>query len=150
MATIAQQKPQIQIKRIYKHNIQAIWKALTSKEALSEWLMETSDFALIKGHQFQFKTKPQGNFDGIINCEIVDFQSPTSVSYQWRANNMKIPTTVHWELKELSPTETSITLSHAGFTGVSGWFTRQLLTMGWKKLLSKKLTSFLNTKTSTI
>ena len=57
---------------------------------------------------------------------------------------METPTIVTWELKELTPTKTSLTLSHSGFVGFSGWMTKQFLKMGWKKILRKKLTQYLN------
>ncbi len=57
---------------------------------------------------------------------------------------MKTPTIVRWELKELTATTTSLTLSHSGFTGFSGWMTKQILKMGWKKILHKKLSAYLD------
>lgn len=133
------QKPQIQIKRVYKHALEKIWTALTTKEALSEWLMETKDFELELGKKFQFKTKPQGGFDGIIHCEILAIEQPNMISYSWQSKDMKNPTIVIWHLKQLSKNETVVNLSHNGFEGFSGWVTKQILNFGWKKLLSKKL-----------
>lgn len=144
------QKPQIQIKRIYSHNIDAVWKAITTKEALSEWLMPTMDFELLQGHSFQFKAKPQGNFDGTVNCEVIQVDAPHLIAYSWTAKGFKQPTIVTWELKSLATNQTSLTLSHSGFEGFNGWVTRQILNFGWKRLLSKKLSTFLkNTNTLT-
>lgn len=142
--TTINQKPQIQIKRVYQYDIHTLWMALTSKEALSEWLMPTTNFELKEGHSFQFTAKPQGNFDGIVNCKIHSYSAPNTIVYSWSGGGMKTPTIVTWELKELTPTETSLTLSHSGFTGFSGWVTKQILNMGWKKILSKKLAFYLN------
>ncbi len=136
-------KPQIEIKRVYKYPIVAVWNALTDKEALSDWLMETTDFELKVGHSFKLKTKPQGKFDGILNCKIISFDAPNSISYLWQSNGMKNPTTVNWVLKAISESETHLHLSHNGFEGVSGWLTRQMLGIGWKKLLSNKLKNYL-------
>lgn len=136
-------KPQIQIKRVYKHSISKIWTALTTKEALSEWLMETTNFNTKLGQQFQFKTKPQGGFDGIIHCEILAIEPPNIISYSWQSNDMKSPTIVTWNLTQLSANETVVKLSHNGFEGVSGWITKQILNFGWKKILSKKLKNHL-------
>lgn len=138
------QKPQIQIKKVYPHSIQAVWKAITTKEALSEWLMPTMDFELLQGHSFQFKGKPQGNFDGIVNCEIISVDEPNLIAYSWSAKGFKQPTIVTWQLKSINDKETSLVLSHSGFVGFNGWVTRQILNFGWKNLTRKKLTSFLN------
>lgn len=131
-------KPQIHIKKVYKHSISKVWTALTTKEALGEWLMKTEGFALETGKTFQFKDKPQGGWDGIVNCQILEFSQPNFIAYSWQANGMKNPTIVQWELKSIGEKETSLTLSHSGFEGLSGWFTRQILNFGWKGMLNKK------------
>lgn len=136
-------KPQIQIKRVYKYNIHKIWTALTTSDALAAWLMKTENFELKVGNKFKFKDKPQGSWDGIVHCEILSINQPFTISYHWQANGMKHPTTVQWELKELSKEETLLTLSHTGFKGFSGWFTKQILAFGWKGILKKKLTKYL-------
>lgn len=136
-------KPQIQIKRVYKHNIHKIWNALTTPDALAEWLMQTEDFQLKTGNKFRFKDKPQGGWDGIVNCEILSIEQPNSITYSWQASGMNNPTIVNWSLKQVTDNETLLTLSHSGFEGFSGWFTRQILTFGWKGMLKKKLTKHL-------
>lgn len=136
-------KPQIQIKRVYKHNINKLWKALTSPDALAEWLMKTTDFKLETGHTFQFKDKPQGGWDGIVNCKILSIEQPHSITYSWQASGMKNPTIVNWNLKQVAENETLLTLSHSGFEGFGGWFTKQVLYFGWKGILKKKLTKHL-------
>jgi len=136
-------KQQIEIKKVYSYPIQAVWSALTEKEAISDWLMETKDFELSLGHSFHLKTKPQGNFDGILKCKVLSFEAPNALSYSWQSNGMQNPTTVNWLLKPLNENETMLHLSHNGFEGVSGWLTRQMLNFGWKSLLSKKLLNYL-------
>jgi len=136
-------KPQILIKRKYSHNIQKVWEAITNKEALSNWLMETTDFSIQENTQFQFKTKPQGNFDGIINCQILAVTPPKTLVYSWDHKSFNNPTTVTWELHPINEEETILILSHSGFEGVGGWITKQILRMGWKKLLTKELSNYL-------
>lgn len=137
------QKPQIQIKRVYKHPAEKVWTALTSPDALADWLMKTVDFKLEVGTTFQFEDKPQGGWDGIVHCKILSLDQPHSISYSWQASGMKNPTTVNWQIKEIAPNETLLTLSHNGFEGVSGWVTKQILNFGWKGMLKKKLTKHL-------
>lgn len=136
-------KPQIQIKRVYRHDIHKIWTALTTQEALSSWLMATTDFSLQIGQTFQFKDKPQGGWDGIVNCKILAVDQPNTITYSWQAKGMKNPTIVTWQLKSLSDSETLLILSHTGFEGFSGWVTKQVLRFGWKGLLRKKLAQYL-------
>lgn len=138
-----QTKPQIVIKRVYPFEISELWNALTTRESLSEWLMDTQDFVLAEEAQFTFTTKPQGGFDGIIHCKIIDFEKPNHISYEWKSNQMKQPTIVTWRLKETKQKETLMTLSHNGFVGFGGWFTKQILRSGWKSILAKKLQKYL-------
>jgi len=42
---------------IYPHPPERVWAAITSSEAMSQWLMP-NDFQLVAGHRFQFRTKP--------------------------------------------------------------------------------------------
>lgn len=137
------EKPQIQIKRKFKHGKQTVWSAITNKDALSDWLMDTTDFAPIVGTSFRFTTKPQGGFDGIVNCKVIESDPPNVICYSWNASGFKEPTYVRWELNEVDTNETILTLSHTNFKGVNGWFTKQILNMGWKKLISKKLSNYL-------
>lgn len=138
-------KPQILIKRIYQHDIEKIWTALTSKEALSSWLMETTDFELAEGQSFQFRTRPRRNFDGIVNCQVLEFEAPHFISFSWQANQMPQPTFVQWKLTAIGEGKTMFTLSHTGFKGFDGWITRQILSFGWKNLLKKNLSTHLDT-----
>ncbi len=135
---------QIEIKRKFKYPVHQVWGALSSKEALSDWLMETSDFALSEGHQFQFRTKPRGGFDGVVHCEMLEFKEPESMKFTWKASNWPQPTTVVWSLSSIGDSETLLTLSHNGFVGINGWFTKKMLGFGWKNLLGKKLENYLS------
>lgn len=137
-------KPQILIKRNYKHSIDKVWNALTTKEALSAWLMETDDFKLDLGAEFTLKTQPRGKFDGVLRCSIMKVDAPTSISYSWQSNGMSKPTIVSWELKDMGNQETFLTLSHDGFAGFDGWMTKMMLSFGWKRLLKKKLENYLS------
>lgn len=136
-------RPQIEIKRTYKYPIHKVWAALTEKEAISEWLMETTGFELSEGHTFQLKTEPQGKFDGILNCKVLSFEAPHHLRYSWQSNGMTNPTHVRWTLKSINENETLLHLSHNGFEGVGGWLTRQMLNFGWKKILTNKLNNYL-------
>jgi len=144
MSDTTDTKPQIVIKRKYKHPVDKVWRAITSKRALSEWLMETNDFEVSVGTRFQFRTTPRGKFDGIINCQVLEVNDPERIRYSWRAKGMTQPTIVTWHLRELTRDQTLLTLTHDGFEGFNGWMTQTMLRFGWKKLLSKKLEKYLS------
>jgi len=141
---IESKTPQILIKRKYKHPISKVWMALTTREALSKWLMETEDFTLELGAEFKLKTTPRGKFDGVLQCSILKIDKPHAISYSWQSNGMTNPTIVSWELKELDSSVTLLTLSHDGFEGMNGWLTKTMLAFGWRRILKKKLENYLS------
>ena len=135
--------PKITLDRFYPYSIDKVWDALTNPEALSEWLMASENLKLELGQEFRFKTKPSVGFDGIVNCKIIELQSPNKISYHWQANSMKNPTTVSWTLESVEG-GTSVHLEHSGFEGLGGRMVYYILKSGWKKLLSKELLLYLD------
>jgi hypothetical protein len=58
---------------------------------------------------------------------------------------MKYPTVVTWTLKPTS-NGTKLTLKHEGFEGLKLYAVGVLLSMGWDRLLRKKLATLLEVK----
>ena len=132
----------INLTTTYKHPVSKVWKALTDKAALSQWLMPT-DFEPIVGHKFQFKTKPQGNFDGIVNCEVLEIVEEKRISYSWSAGK-SLRTEVVFELTPMG-NETRLDFQHKGFEGLlDRLIARNILAAGWKrKILTRLLPEYL-------
>jgi uncharacterized protein YndB with AHSA1/START domain len=132
---------EIIFKKVYSQNIEKVWNAITDSEALAKWLMP-NNFKLELNYQFQFTTKPQPFFDGIIQCEIIEINAPHVLVYTWQGGPMKKPTRVSWHLKEINE-GTELILSHSGFEGISGYLLKVILGNGWKGLLNQTLLEFL-------
>ncbi|MDW3649412.1 MAG: SRPBCC domain-containing protein [Bacteroidia bacterium] len=132
----------INLTTTYSHPVQKVWKALTDKTALSQWLMPT-DFEPVVGHKFQFKTKPQGNFDGIVNCEVLEIVEEEKLSFSWSAGK-SMSTIVVFELTAVG-NETRLDFQHKGFEGLfNRLIARNILAAGWKrKILTKLLPEYL-------
>lgn len=136
-------KKQITLERFYPHSIEKVWAAISTAEALSIWLMPT-DFQLEKGRAFTFVTKPQPGFDGIVYCEVIDFSAPYFFSFSWRGGPLKHPTIVRFELEPQND-GTLLRFSHNGFEGfINQTIVRFILGSGWKNLLMRKITDYLN------
>jgi uncharacterized protein YndB with AHSA1/START domain len=134
---------EINIERFYPFPIEKVWSAITTTEALSEWLMPTN-FKLEKGFEFNFRTKPQPGFDGIVKCKVIDFEVPTRLSYSWQGGPLKKPTVVSFELKS-SEGGTLLSFKHSGFEGlINQYIVRFILGSGWKNLLFKKIKTYLD------
>jgi len=69
----------------YPHPIERVWRALTDSRAIAEWLMP-NDFAPRVGHKFQFRTKPQYGWDGIVNCEVLECVPPRRLVFTWKSS----------------------------------------------------------------
>src|ERR1043166_665732 len=65
------EKDSIVYEIVYPHPIWTVWRALTTSEALAQWLMP-NDFAPQVGHHFTFQTEPQGGWSGIVHCQVVE------------------------------------------------------------------------------
>jgi len=131
----------IEIETFYPFKPELVWDALTNPEALGEWLMK-NDFQPKVGHKFQFRAKPQGNWDGIVNCEVLQCDKPRTLAYSWGGGGHT--TEVTWRLEETAD-GTKVHLHHTGFKGIGGFILSKLiLGPGWKKMLRKLLPAVLS------
>ena len=85
----------VTLERVYPHAPDRVWRALTEKEALAEWLLPT-DFEPEPGRPFRFR---QGDGGGTIDGSVVAVEEERRLSYTWRAEPEQAPTTVTWTLE---------------------------------------------------
>src|SRR4030095_3246740 len=61
---------------------QKVWEYLTKPDLLEQWLVKKIDLQPIPGHKFSFTSK-----SGEINCEILEVNPFTKLSYSWQFNS---------------------------------------------------------------
>lgn len=61
----------IVVERTLPYPPKKIWRTLTDPALISQWLMP-NDFQPVVGHRFNFRTKPQGDWDGVVDCEVLE------------------------------------------------------------------------------
>ena len=61
-----------------------IWRALTQPHLIQEWLMK-NDFKPVVGHRFNLRRDPVPNWNGVIDCEVLEVEPHKSLSYTWGA-----------------------------------------------------------------
>jgi uncharacterized protein YndB with AHSA1/START domain len=83
------------IEKEMPHPPEKIWRALTQGALIKEWLME-NDFQPVVGHRFNFRTTPYGNWNGVIDSEILIIEPNKTLSYRW--DSLGVETTVVWTL----------------------------------------------------
>jgi uncharacterized protein YndB with AHSA1/START domain len=120
-----------------------VFRALTDPVALAEWLMPC-DFQPRLGHHFQFRSKPQGSWNGITDCEVIELEPPRLLAYTWSGQHRNgvdrsvRHTVVRWRLSAEGG-GTRLRLEHTGFEGWSEVAVSFLLGVGWKKKLGRTL-----------
>ena len=92
-------RPQIVIRRVYRHPIEKVWRAIASKEGLASWLMPLEGFEPKLYNEFVMQTKAYGKFDGTVYCRIVDLVPPKRMKFTW-ASNVLPETVVTFDLKK--------------------------------------------------
>lgn len=129
---------------LYPYPIWTVWQALTSAEALAQWLMP-NDFAPVLGHRFTFQAAPMRGWNGIVECQVVALDPPQHIAYSWRGGSPPLDTLVSFTLTQLEK-QTRLRLEHSGFaaSGEAGLSARDLLGRGWRsKILRKSLPALL-------
>jgi uncharacterized protein YndB with AHSA1/START domain len=119
----------------YPHPPEKVWRALTDRRAISEWLME-NDFEPRLGHRFNFRTTPRPGFDGIVHCEVTALEEPRLLSFSWRGG--PLDTQVTWTLEPIAG-GTRLILEHSGFRGVRGFLISRMMGSGWGRMLKTRL-----------
>ena len=103
----------------YEHSPEAVWEYLTKAELIAQWIMP-NNFEPIKGHDFEFRTKPMPslNLDGIMHCKVIEIVPFKKLIYTWKGGPEKgittLDTTVEWTL-EAKDNGTELHLVQTGF-----------------------------------
>jgi len=119
----------------YPAPIDHVWRALTDRALLAEWLMD-NDFTPTRGARCQFRMKPQPGFNGIIECEVLEVEAPRRLVYTWDGGGPFGKTTLLWTLQPLS-IGTRLRLEHRGFAGFRPFLLSLMMSSGWNKKLTK-------------
>lgn len=129
----------INMSAVYPHPIETVWRAITDRNAIAEWLME-NDFEPKLGHKFQFRAKPMGGWDGIVHGEVLEVDPPRKLRYSWRTNVIDTMLTITLQTVAEG---TALKLEHSGFRGFKPVMISFLMGSGWKSILRKGLPAIL-------
>lgn len=121
------------IEREMPHAPEKVWRALTQGYLIEEWLMK-NDFQPRTGHRFKFRSTPYGNWDGVIEAEVLEVEPKSRLSYSW--SSMGLRTVVEWTL---TPTTggTFLRMEQSGFPATGGERYYQGATAGWNHFIGK-------------
>jgi uncharacterized protein YndB with AHSA1/START domain len=130
----------ITVEKVLPYSAEKIWRTLTTSELLAKWLMP-NDFVPTVGHRFTFRTRPIGDWDGVVSCELLACDPPKLLRYSWKggadsnpAYGSRLDSTVTWTLM---PVEggTHVLMVHDGFVFPGNQFAFDAMRPGWGKIL---------------
>ena len=100
------------LEELLPHPVEAVWRALTDRAEISEWLMHTAEFEPAVGARFRMKTEGL-SADGWVKAEVTELDPPRRMVWAWWVDEAAPPTTVTFELTPEGD-GTRLRLTHAG------------------------------------
>ena len=136
--TLVKGNEQIVVEYALAYSPAKVWRALTQPELLAGWLMP-NDIAAVVGHKFNFRTQPMGDWNGVVDCEILEVVPEKKLVYTWNGGSAKnegyghkLETTVTWTLETQASGGTLLKLVHHGFHPDD--FAFKAMGQGWMKM----------------
>lgn len=133
----------IVVDEIFPHAPDVIWKALTSGELMGRWLMAPNGFEPRVGCTFTFQTRPAGEWDGAIHCEVLEMIPNERLSYAWKGGHeandgygSKLDTMVTFTLTQAAG-GTRLRLVHSGFVLPRNDVAYRNMGEGWKVVVKR-------------
>ena len=130
----------ITVEKVLPHAIDKIWRTLTTSELLVKWLMP-NDFQPTVGHRFNFRTRPMGDWDGVVHCEVLACEPPRLLRYSWKGGTdtnpdygSKLDSVVTWTLTAVEG-GTKVRMVHDGFIFPGNRYAFDMMNPGWGKIL---------------
>ncbi len=107
----------IVVEREMPHPPEKIWRALTQGPRLEEWLM-ANDFQPVVGRRFNFRSAPAPNWNGVVDCQVLEIEPNERLSYSWNASGDEaangLKSVVTWTLTQTKG-GTHLRMEHSGF-----------------------------------
>jgi len=132
----------IVVEEVFPHPPEKIWKTLTTGALIGRWLMAQTGFEPVKGKRFTFQTKAGGAWDGIIHCQVLEVIANQRLVYSWKGGHEEnvgygapLDTVVSWTLSRTA-NGTRLRLVHAGFVVPRNKSAFEIMSGGWKKVVS--------------
>ena len=143
-AALQTRAPEIVVDEVFPHAPETIWKTLTSGALMGRWLgMAPSDFEPIAGRRFTYTTTPAGEWDGTIECEILDVIPNQRFAYSWKSGHHSnasygspLDTIVTFTL-EKTEGGTRLRLVHSGFVLPRNDTAYRNMSGGWTKVIPR-------------
>jgi uncharacterized protein YndB with AHSA1/START domain len=125
----------LRLVREYPHPPWKVWRALTEPTLMALWGMRPEGFSPVAGTRFRLVAKPNPNWRGFVDCEVLEVREPALLRYAWDGDGKGSPTELSYRLEPVAG-GTRLTVEHTGFRGVGGFVLAKLIMApGWKKMV---------------
>jgi uncharacterized protein YndB with AHSA1/START domain len=132
---------EIVVEEVFPHAPETIWRVLTNGELIGRWFMSPTGFEPVQGKQFTFKTKPAGEWDGTIACQVLEVVANERLAYSWKGGHeanvgygSRLDTMVTWTLSKVQQ-GTRLRLVHSGFVTPKNESAYKSMGGGWPKVV---------------
>jgi uncharacterized protein YndB with AHSA1/START domain len=129
----------IVVEEVLPHAPDAVWKTLVTAELIARWLMP-NDFEPRVGKRFTFRTRPMGDWDGVVHCEVLEVVPTQKLVYSWKGGSdangeygSSLNTLVTWTLTAVE-SGTRLRLVQSGFCSPDNDFAFNMMSPGWSKI----------------
>jgi uncharacterized protein YndB with AHSA1/START domain len=131
----------IEVDEVFPHAAGVVWRTLTTGALIARWLMKPEGFEAVVGNRFTYQTKPGGEWDGTIHCEVLEVVPNERFVYAWKgghAGNVgygsPLDTVVTWTLTPVAG-GTRLKLVHSGFVLPRNESALKTMGDGWQKVV---------------
>jgi uncharacterized protein YndB with AHSA1/START domain len=130
------------VEKVLPCSAEKIWQALTTQDVIAKWLMP-NDFVPEVGHRFNFRTRPIGDWDGVVHCEVLACDPPRLLRYSWKGGSdsgvsktSRLDTDVTWTLTPVDG-GTHVRIVHDGFALPGNSAAYDAMSPGWGRVLDR-------------
>jgi uncharacterized protein YndB with AHSA1/START domain len=127
------------------HPPERVWRALTTADLIGRWLMP-NDFEPVVGKRFTFTTRPIGDWDGVVHCQVLEVVPLRRLVYSWVGGTdsdsgkssyaARLDSLVTWTL-EAEGAGTRLRMVHSGFRSPRNDFAYDTMGEGWRRIVGK-------------
>lgn len=127
---------EIVVEEVLPHAPAAVWQALTRGDLIARWLMP-NDFEPVVGRKFNFRRAPMGDWNGVVECEVLEVAAERRLVYSWKGGTgtaLELDTVVTWTL---TPVEagTRLRMVHSGFRLPQNAVAYDGMSPGWSRVM---------------
>jgi uncharacterized protein YndB with AHSA1/START domain len=130
------------VEEVFPHAPEVVWKTLTKPELMGRWLpMPSAGFEPVAGKRFTYQTTPAGEWDGVIQCQVLEAVPNERLVYAWEGGHegnigygSRLDTVVTFTLSRVE-NGTRVRLVHSGFVLPTNETAFRNMGEGWKRVV---------------